>query len=195
MRIFRAIAILLAYLFLLILGMPGLDFLPPGNLQSDRAQQVFQERHGAAMTHFAVAVSDLNRLRLKAENTIGKIQPVFRIAQSWHLFRDGPHAVRKLEIQVDQVPIYRTLDPDLDWMGPVLRNRRIRPVVESFVGKPKAANRWGLAKLIVARARADFPKIQRVDIVSMSGPRPGDSLRRTVRFVAKAPQWNLVEQR
>ena len=194
MRIFRAIGILSAYLFLLVMGTPGLDFLPPGNLQSDRAQKVFQEQHGAAVTRFAVAASELNRLRLHAENTIGKIQPVFRIAQSWHLFRDGPHAIRKLEIQVDQVPVYRTLDSELDWMEPVLRNRRIRPVVESFVGKPNAVNRWGLARLIVTRARAEFPKIQRVDIVAMSGPRPGDDLTRTLRFVAKAPEWTLVEQ-
>ena len=194
MRIFRAIAILLAYLFFLILGMPGLDFLPPGNLESDGAQKVFKERNGTALTHFAVAASDLNRLRLRAENTIGKIQPIFRISQSWHLFRDGPHAIRKLEIQVDQVPVYRTLDSNLDWMAPVLRNRRIRPVVESLVGKPKAVNRWGLARFIVEKARADFPNIQRVDIVTMSGPRPGDRLNRTLRFVAQGPEWKLVEQ-
>ena len=195
MRIFRAIAILSAYLFLLILGMPGLDFLPPGNLQSERAQKEFRQQYGAVRAHFAVVASDLNRVRLKAENSIGKLQPVFRIAQSWHLFRDGPRAIRKLEIQVDRVPVYRTLDPNLTWMQPILRNRRIRPVVESFVGKPKAVNRWGLARLIVDRARADFPKIQRVDIVTMSGPLPGDDLRRQLRFVAKAPEWKLVEQR
>ena len=172
MRIFRAISILLAHLLLLILGMPGLDFLPPTYLQSKQAQTAMKQTHGELTTQIASAASDLNRHRLNLENSIGKIQPIFRVSQSWHLYRDGPRSIRKLEIQVDGVPVYRTLDSKLDWMEPILRNRRIRPVVESLVSKPKAANRKGLGRFIVDRARADFPKIRRVDIISMSGRRP-----------------------
>ena len=195
MRVFRALSIAAAYLALLVLGMPGLDFLPPSYLKAEHARERMSIRHGPFLTELAVLAGDLNRVRLNAEKTLGKIQPVFRIAQSWHLFRDGPGPIRRLEIQVDRVPVYRTLDPDLDWMEPVLRSRRIRPVVESMVSKPRAVNRWGLARLIVERARRDFPRVQRVEITALSGPRPGHDLERRHRLVAEAPEWTVVEAR
>ena len=195
MRIFRAISILLAHLLLLILGMPGLDFLPPTFLQSEQTQEAMKKAYGDLTTQIATAASDLNRSRLSLEKRIGKIQPIFRVSQSWHLYRDGPQPIRKLEIQVDGVPVSRTLDSRLDWMESTLRTRRIRPVVESVASKPKAANRKGLARFIVDQARADFPKIRRVDIISMSGRRPGDRLERKHRFVARSPEWKLEEQK
>jgi len=195
MRTFRAIGILLAYLFLLVLGAPGLDFLPFGYLQSTRAQERMEKRHGPTAAQLAKAAADINRFRFKFEDTIGKVQPIFRVAQSWHLYRDGPADIHKLEIHVDGVPVYRTLDPKLDWMDPTMRNRRIRPVVESMVTKPKASNRWGLGRFIVERARADFPKIQQVDIISLSGKRPGDRLQQKHSLVAKAPDWQLKDKR
>ncbi len=194
MRVFRAICILLAHLILLGLATPGLDLLPRQYLRSEQAQQRMKAKYGATQTAIAVAAADLNRKRFWIEDTAGKIQPIFRIAQSWHLYRDGPTAIRKLEIQVDGVPVYRTNDPKLDWLALILRNRRIRPVTETTVAKAKAGNRFGLGRLIVERAKADFPRVRRVDIVSLGGIRPGDNLKARHRMVATAPNWSLEDR-
>jgi hypothetical protein len=191
--VFRAICILAAHAALLLLGTPGLDFLPPKHLQSKRSQNAMEAQHGAFKTQLAVAAADLNRLRLPIEDSIGQIQPIFRIAQSWHLYRDGPRQTHKLEIRIDGVIVYRTLDPQLTWLDPILRNRRIRPVVESMVTKPKAGNRMGLGRLIVTQARNDFPKVRQVEIISLYGQRPGKKLRAHHRMVARAPEWTLQD--
>jgi len=193
--VFRAICILAAHVVLLLLGTPGLDFLPPRYLESERAQQAMESKYGVVRTQLAVAAADLNRLRLPFEKTVGRIQPIFRIAQSWHLYRDGPHQIHKLEIRVDGVIVYRTLDPQRAWLEPILRNRRIRPVVESIAGKPKAVNRKGLGRFIVAQARDDFPKIRQVEIISLYGPPPGERLRPHHRMVAQAPDWTIEDRK
>ena len=195
MRVFRAIGILLVHLLLLGLAAPGLDLLPRQYLRSAQAQQRMEAKYGATQTALAVAAADLNRKRFLIEDTVGKIQPVFRIAQSWHLYRDGPATIRKLEIRVDGVPVYRTNDPSLRWLAPILRNRRIRPVTETTVSRPKAGNRLGLGRLIVERARDEFPKIRRIDIVSLGGKRPGETLQPRHRMVATAPDWVLKDRR
>ena len=195
MRVFRAIGVLLVHLILLGLATPGLDLLPRQYLRSEQAQQRMEAKYGATQTAIAVAAANLNRKRFLIEDTAGSIQPVFRIAQSWHLYRDGPSAIRKLEIQVDGVPVYRTNDPTLDWLEPVLRNRRIRPVTETTVIRPKAGNRRGLGRLIVERAQDDFPKVRRIDIVSLHGKRPGETLTPRHRMVATAPDWVLKDLR
>lgn len=189
----RAICILAAHALLLLLGAPGLDFLPATYLESDKAKAAMEERHGPFKAQLATAAADLNRHRLKVEDSVGQLQPVFRAAQSWHLFRDGPNTIRKLEIRVDGVRVYRTLDDDLDWLAPVLRNRRIRPVVESTTAKAKAANRRGLGRLIVERARDEFPKIRSIEIISLKGKRPGQKLRAQHRMIARAPDWALQD--
>ena len=194
MRVFRAICILVAHLILLGLGTPGLDLLPRQYLRSEKAQARMEAKYGATQTAIAVVAADLNRKRFWIEDTAGKIQPVFRIAQSWHLYRDGPTAIRKLEVQVDGVPVYRTNDANLDWLAPILRNRRIRPVTETTVAKAKAGNRLGLGRLIVERAKADFPRVRRIDIVSLAGQRPGENLQPRHRMVATAPDWKLEDQ-
>ena len=73
--VFRAICILAAHAVLLLLGTPGLDFLPPRYLQSEKAQKSMEARHGAIKTSLAVAAADLNRLRLPLEKSVGRIQP------------------------------------------------------------------------------------------------------------------------
>jgi len=195
MGFFRAICILAAHVLLLLLGAPGLDFLPASHLESDQSRETMVERHGELKGQLAIAAADINRQRLKIEDSLGQIQPLFRTAQSWHLYRDGPQQIRKLEIRVDGVRVYRTLDPKLDWLEPILRNRRIRPVVESTTARKKAANRRGLGRFIVAQARQDFPKIRKVEIISLIGKRPGRKLRTHHRMVAEAPDWNLLDVR
>jgi hypothetical protein len=100
-----------------------------------------------------------------------------------------------MEIHVDDQVVYRTMDPDANWLEPVLRNRRVRPMAESLVKKAKAANRIGLSRFIVERARADYPDAQRIEIRSLTGRRPGKRLRVHHSMVATAPDWDIEDVR
>ena len=68
-------------------------------------------------------------------------------------------------------------------------------MAESLVKRAKAKNRIGLSRFIVERARADFPEAQRIEIRSLTGRRPGKSLRIHHSMVATAPDWNIEDVR
>jgi hypothetical protein len=195
MRSTKAILIFAAYVVLLMIGTPGLDFLPTSFLSSKPARAKFSKKHGDFATQLAKAAGDLNRSRKPIAKQLGAFQPMFRIRQSWHLYRDGPSSIRRMEIYADDTLIYRTLDPDADWNNKVFRNRRVRPMAETLVKKSKAANRLGLGRFIVSHAREDFPEAQRIEIRSLSGRRTGKSLRTHHRMMASAPSWKLEDLR
>jgi hypothetical protein len=193
MKAAKAISILLAYILLLIVGMPGVSFLKHGFLATDASRQKFEARHGALWTEVAGAVGDFNRLRRPIAAALGGFQPLFRVRQTWHLYRDGPTMVRRMEVRVNGQPVYRTNDPNLSWNQGVFKNRRIRPMAETLVKKPKAKNRVGLARFIVRAARHDFPEATRVDIVSLWGGRK-EAGKPHHRISSRAPEWTLEDK-
>ncbi|MGB0638948.1 MAG: hypothetical protein ACPGTU_06435 [Myxococcota bacterium] len=194
MRSIKAILIFAAYALLLTVGTPGLDFLPTSFLSSKSARTTFTKKYGDTSTSIAKSAGDFNRWRKPIAKKLGSFQPIFRIRQSWHLYRDGPSSIRRMEIYVDDTLIYRTLDSDKDWNEAIFRNRRVRPMAETLVKKPKAVNRLGLGRFIVNHAREDFPDAERIEIRSLSGRRPGSKLRTRHRMVATAPSWKLEDQ-
>ena len=193
MNAVKAIAILTVHLVILVVGMPGVSFLKAGFLSDATQQERFQSRHGPMATLFATGIADFNRARRPIAHAIGGFQPLFRVRQTWHLYRDGPTIIRRMEIRVDGVPIYRTNDPDLDWQTAVLRNRRIRPMAETLVKKRRAKNRVGLARFIVATARQDFPEAKRIEIVSVWGNRKNAG-KPHHRITSSAPDWTLEDR-
>ena len=188
----KAIILTGVYLVLLIVAAPGISFLKPTMLRTEQARAEFRDDHGVAAETFASAAADLRRLQQPLARALGSFQPVFRVRQSWHLYRDGPSTIRRMEIQVDGTPVYRTMDESLRWSEDIFRNRRIRPMAETLVKKPRAKNRAGLGRYIVARARADFPDASVVEIRSLWNKRGKDP---TVhhRLVASAPDWTLED--
>ena len=195
MRSIKAILIFAAYAVLIMIGTPGFDFLPTSFLSSKPAREKFSKKYGDLATDFATTAGQINRWRKPIAKDLGAFQPIFRIRQSWHLYRDGPSSIRRMEIYVDDTLIYRTQDPDADWNDDVFRNRRIRPMAETLVKKSKAKNRIGLGRFIVTHARKDFPDAQRIEIRSLTGRRPGKNLRTHHRMVATSPSWELKDQR
>ena len=181
MRHLRAIAVLLVGLWLLLLGTPGLDFI-----QNNRFEKPQDRARDPVMTVFA----DINRVRVDLIRPLEPPQRPFRIAQSWSLYRDGPAQVRRLEVYVDGELRHRSLDDEADWLNPVLRARRIRPVVESTCryDNHKARNWKGLTRLIGERAAEDFGATH-VELVCTKARFPGADAEVAHRMEARAPEW------
>lgn len=186
----QALLILGVYLVLGTLGTPGLDFLKPNDLRHPKDQAALRAQVGSPWADLGIGVAWLNRtVRLPLAERFAPIQKPFRISQSWALYRDGPGKVRRLEVWVDGVLRHRSADPDYPWLAPQLRNRRVRPMVESTTMKANSPNWEGLARYITRQALAEDPGVQRVELVATEGPFPGRRLEPQHRIVAQAPSW------
>jgi len=190
----RAALVLATMVVLFIVGTPGLDHL--GGRLSAREKNRLQKRYGTAVASTAEVLMGFNKsVRDPAAKKLGKFQPVFRIRQSWNLYRDGPKNIFRLEIRVDGTPVYRSGDSDLDWLEPQLRNRRLRPVVESTTKKFKSANWRGLSRFVVQAARTQWPEATEVELVALRGKRPGKRMKPIHRIISTAPEWGLEKTR
>ena len=188
----RAIAVPLAALALIWLAMPGASFVPRGHLATPTKRNAHRAKWGEPWTSLNAAAGFMQRVREPVARRLHPIQPIFRVAQSWHLYRDGPAPIRRMEIWVDDRLVYRTQDDDHTWNRAIFRNRRIRPMAESTVVKKRARNRLGLGRLIVEEARTDFPDAQTVEIRSVWAKRGGEpSVHHAM--TAAAPGWALVD--
>ena len=142
-----------------------------------------------------IALLALNHtLRVPLADMFSPLQRPFRISQEWNLYRDGPNEVRRLEIWVDGSLVYRSIDPNATWLQPQLRNRRLRPVVETTVMSRNSLNWRGLGRYIVASARAAFPTATTVELRCLAGPFPGEDLTLHHSYLAAAPDWTVVQQ-
>ncbi len=173
-----------------ILATPGLDFIPSNALKSQRDRDRVEERVGAAGMRVAEGVYGFNRrIRMPLVRLLEPIQKPFRIAQTWNLYRDGPRRVRRMEIQVDGVPVYRTGDPVLQWLGPQLGSRKIRPVLETTTRSRRSRNWKGISRYIVEKAREDYPQAEEVALLFLVGDFPGTRMEESHRIVAQEPLW------
>jgi hypothetical protein len=186
----RAALILCTTAVLLIVGTPGLDHL--GTRFSSKRARLLEKRYGPAIATATQKLVGFNaKIRRPITAEVGVFQPVFRVRQSWNLYRDGPHKIYRLEVRVDGNPVFRSGSAELDWLAPQLGNRRIRPVVESTTKKFKSANWRGLSRFVVAEARTAWPEATSVELVALRGRRPGKRLQPTHRIRSSAPDWAL----
>lgn len=190
MKALKAILILCVYAVFLCIAMPGVSFLKTSFLRTPKRQAAFEARHGTVATHLALMAVEVNDIRKPIARQIGGFQPLFRIRQSWHLYRDGPSTIRRMEVMVDDTVVYRTGDSERDWNVDVFSNRRIRPMAETFAKKPKAKNPRGLIRYTIHQARLDFPDATRIEVRS-TWARRGKPSKVHHRFVAQAPEWVL----
>ncbi|MDP2310341.1 MAG: hypothetical protein Q8P18_30270 [Pseudomonadota bacterium] len=189
----RAALILALWGLLALLGTPGLDFLDAKTLRSAADQAAWRSRNGEPWETVGLVVTRFNReVRLPVVNALSPLQRPFRVSQEWFLYRDGPSKVRRLEVHLDHELVHRSADPAYPWLADVLRNRRIRPVVESTCASANGPNWLGLGRLIVARARAERPAVERVELVCTEAPFPGRDATVHHRYVASAPAWEVA---
>ena len=189
----RAALVLVAWAALILLGTPGLDFMGADVLKSTRDEDSLRARLGEPFASVAIGVATFNRqVRLPLERWITPIQRPFRVAQEWALYRDGPARVRRLEVWVDSTRVHRSADPTYPWLAGPLRNRRLRPVVESTCMSTGSVNWRGLARFIVTRAREDYPDAARVELLCTDAPFPGTGASVHHRYTATAPAWEAA---
>jgi len=189
----RAALILMLWGALLLLGTPGLDFLDASSLRSSAEKAEFRAHYPSPWAGLGIAVAEANReWRLPVVAAITPLQRPFRVSQEWFLYRDGPAKVRRLEVRVDGELLHRSADPAYPWLADVLRNRRIRPVVESTCGAEEGPNWRGLVRLVVARARLERPDARAVELRCTVAPFPGTDVTVHRRYVAEAPEWQAA---
>ena len=183
----RAACVLLVGLVALLLAPPGLDGVSPRWLADpdDRAE-ARASRFGFAL----LVASDLNRWVVHPISArLAPLQRPLRIAQSWSLYGLGPNRVWRAEIYVDGVRVYRSGADDARWQWPLLRFRRVRPVVVNTCrgASPVAP---ALVSLLARRAARDFPGAASIAFVCTTAAWPGDGPTREVaRWEAHAPDW------
>jgi hypothetical protein len=155
---------------MLILGTPGLDQFDNDQWSSGEDRV---ERQSERFGRFAVLAADFNRVvRMPVVRMLQPLQRPLRIAQSWALYPRGPAKIRRFELAVDGVVVYRSNDPQADWLGEALRYRRIRPIVASWCfGRSKSAE--GLLAWIATRAKVRFHASQTLEIRCTIAPFPG----------------------
>ncbi|MES2639889.1 MAG: hypothetical protein V4850_10420 [Myxococcota bacterium] len=186
----RAASILALWVLLVLLGTPGLDFLNAKTLRSADDQAAWRHRVPEPWATAGVLVASFNReLRLPVVTALAPIQRPFRVSQEWFLYRDGPSKVRRLEVRLDGELVHRSADAAYPWLADVLRNRRIRPVVESTCGADAGPNWHGLGRLVVERGRAERPGLREIELVCTVAPFPGTDATVQRRYVAAAPAW------
>ena len=190
----QALGCLLAGALMLLLGTPGVDFLGRSDLRTPKDRAALRKEVGEPAATIGITMADLNRsLRLPLYDKVAWVQKPFRLSQNWSLYRDGPHRVRRLEIWVDGDLKHRSADPDYTWLNAQLRNRRVRPMVESTTMKKGSPNWRGLSRYIGERAQEDFPGCQRVELRAMEGPFPGEKMTQHHQIVLTAPSWTAEE--
>lgn len=183
----RALAVLVVGFLLLMAGFPGLDFISKKQLASWTEEARARSAPAGAL---AAGIGWFEQeVRRPVAGAVKPAERLFRVSQEFHLYRDGPRRVDRLEVVVDGEIIYRTRDPERAWRIAQLENRHFRPMVATAAQKPDAANQRGICRWVVARAREDFPDAQEV---LLRATRTEFGVEDPwVRFsrVARAPEW------
>jgi hypothetical protein len=186
--------VLLVALTLLCAGAPGFDYVPATIRSSESIDRevatwpAWLRPLPRALLTFEVTV------RRPIASQLRPIEKVFRIAQSWHLYRNGPGRVARLEIWADDTLLHRSLDDEHDWLEPILRCRRLRPVAEAVVSADGGRSELGFSHFVVDRIRAERPETRVVELRATWSPWPGAEPELHHRFVAEAPAWKVVRR-
>ena len=121
-----------------------------------------------------------------------------RIDQSWHLYGRGERKLKRFEIEVDGEVVFRSNDPERQWLQPVIEFRRTRQIYTRMCadggGGKQAYFGW-----IAARAQKDFPGTTEVLARCTAAPWIGDGdvddVQVLKEFRLRAPGWKLEEGR
>jgi hypothetical protein len=100
--------------------------------------------------------------------------------------------LRWFEVHVDDATVYRSASRKRRWQVETLRNRHVRPMVESVVTGGDEKFTEGFCRWMVALARKDFPDAGRIELVAYESTFPEGPNNRVRSVSASAPAWPLV---
>lgn len=182
----RAGLLAVVYICLFILAIPGLDSLGIDRLTP--AGRMSLLRQGVP-----VWVLDLGTDSMKVRRWLLKpltpLQRPLRIEQSWGLYGNGPTRVRRMEVYLEEALVYRSGDPEHEWLEEVFRNRRLRPMVDTVSRKPNAKNRNALLGLIADQAAAQNPELSSIEVRFTVAKYPDNQRRTAHAFRMTPPEW------
>jgi hypothetical protein len=187
-RHLTAAVVLATIAWMILLGFPGLDRLNPKHYEGERRERLLQKGAGGAVEVF---LGDVDRLvRRPITDRLEWTQRVPRVSHSWHLYRDGPGKVRRLEIWVDDELWFRSQDDAHAWRRPQLTMRKFRPMVSTTASDPRAKNWRGMVRWAAREAYKDKPDLREVRVVGTATPFPGVKEAKVTRvYVAKPPEF------
>ena len=182
----RAILLAVVYVSLFILATPGIDSLGIDRLTKADRQKLIREGTPVWLLDLGMDIGQLRRLLLKP---LTPLQRPLRIEQSWGLYGQGQSRVRRMEVYLEDALVYRSGDPEHDWMEPMFRNRRLRPMVDTVSRKPSAKNRNALMSLIAQRATDQNPELAAIEVRFTIAKFPGTESRTAHAFRMRTPDW------
>ena len=185
----RAILLAVVYVSLFILATPGIDSLGIDRLTQAERQKMIREGTPAWVLDLG---EDVGQLRRQLLRPLTPLQRPLRIEQSWGLYGQGQSRVRRMEVYLEDALVYRSGDPEDDWLEPVFRNRRLRPMVDTVSRKPSAKNRNALMSLIAQRAAEQNPQLSAIEVRFTIAKFPGTEVRTAHAFYMIAPEWEPV---
>ena len=187
-RHIRAAACLAVIVWMVILGFPGLDRLRPQDYVGEKRQKLLD---GGLAGRAELMVGDLDRLvRRPLAERLEWTQRVPRVSHSWHLYRDGPGAIRRLEIWVDDELWFRSQDAEHTWRKDQLTMRKFRPMVSTTASDPRAQNWRGMVRWVAREAAKDKPSLQEVRVQGVKSRFPdGDKVEVKLVYTAGPPSF------
>jgi hypothetical protein len=190
----RAALVLLVASMLLCAGAPWFDYVPLSIRSSATIEHaVATSPSWLRPLHRAMLTFEVD-VRRPLASQLKPIERVFRISQSWHLYRNGPSKVARLEIWADDTLLHRSLDDEHDWLEPILRCRRVRPVAEAVVSADGGRSEIGFTNFVVGRIRAERPETKKVELRATWSTWPGTKPEVHHTFLARAPDWKVVRE-
>jgi hypothetical protein len=185
-----ALAVLLFHAFMLIQAAPGFDFMNRNDYDEEDEKAEAIKSHGELVGQVVIALYAFNReYRRPVVDKLKNVERLFRIAQDWNLYRDGPSRVRRLEVSIDGELMHRSADPAYTWLNPQLRNRRLRPVLENAARKENISNWPGVMRFLVGEALKIRPDAKEVKVEATWSRFPGEEPTVHHAWLAAAPDW------
>lgn len=192
----RALAVLVIGLFMAVGAAPGLDMLPDDAYATTASQEALRAQVPQPwMADAAILAADWNRrLRVPLLHLMMPIERTFRVRQNWSLYQNGPRTRMRLEIEVDGVLWYRSVDSSHAWHDSTWSHRRVRPVVNTLVTTARSKHGDGFVALVVHRVLQERPEAREVRLYAARDTWQGGEVTRTLRAVSRAPEWHVERQ-
>ena len=180
----------------LVLAVMGLMFLSATPLCDTTRGQNFataeqRDRYRAEAGWMAAPVLAAawvnNHGRQRVVDALHPLERALWIDQYWNLYPVKSPTWRTFEVRLDGEVVFRRGDPALAWQAHLLDNWEVRTTLG--VGRQQPRNLAGVVDLIVRRARAERPDLQRVEVGWLEGRYPGEDVHEVATVTAAAPDF------
>jgi len=174
----RAGGVLIVGVVLLVMGLPGFDYLQAAPSRADGPVLEAMARVDRAWRQ------PLVRPLAHWEQRLG-------VRQNWHFYSTGASRTRHFEIRVDGELWHRSNDPDADFLAAQLAYPRLRHASKDWVRAKRGWLGKPLFRYVQSEVLAVRPDAQQIELVGLEGRWPGRKQERVQGLMAQAPGWTI----